>query len=66
MLRRAYLEQVTGKVLLIFNLEGDLLALGCDRSSRLDFVIPVTTSVTVGSHDDDVLSSASYSDNEVN
>ena len=53
----AHFEHITRHVLLILDLQGDLPSLVGDSSTRLDFVISVTTSIAVGSHDDDVLTS---------
>ena len=52
---KAHLEQVSAQIFLVFHLERDLLALGCDGSTGFDLVIPVSTSITIGRHDDDVL-----------
>jgi hypothetical protein len=55
--KTAYLEHISRHVLGVFDFEGDLSAFLGNSSTRFDFVISITTSVTVGSHNDDVLPS---------
>lgn len=49
------LQQISTEVLLVFHLQDDLLALFCDGTTRLDFVVSVAAVLAVCRHDDDVL-----------
>ena len=52
---RTYLEDISAKILLILDLERDLPAHGRDSRAGLDFVVTISTQITVDRHDQNIL-----------
>ena len=52
---KTHFENISRKIIRFFDLESNPSTLVCNSSSRLDFGVPVSTIVTVGRHENDIL-----------